>query len=214
MSASSVSNMAYIRSAWAWSSVGKAQLQEFSYLESPFLSPWLVPERIPYAVDWEMLDGKSHDKRPANVRTVPCRDSKRHLDFLHPKFSMVAVSALQRKLADGITSRPRKVGESLKAVNARQQIMGEVSSSRFQGQGYGRERVQVMGEIAALQPGNASQLWLSGRSARIEVCLIYNDAQHKKRYRFLLGLASTGHGTREQRRQASRTSAPANREVT
>jgi hypothetical protein len=100
--------MAYNTSAWAWSSVGKAQLQEFSYLEGPFLPPWLVTERIPYAVNWEMLDGKSHGKHPASARTVPCRDSKRHLDFLHLGLSMVAVSALQRRLADGITSRLKK----------------------------------------------------------------------------------------------------------
>jgi hypothetical protein len=96
-----------------------------------------------------MLDKKSHGKRPANVRTVPCRDSKRHLDFLHLKFSMIVVSVLQRRLADGITSRPRKVGERLKAVNARHvgQIMGEASSSRLQDQGCGWERVQVMGKL-------------------------------------------------------------------
>jgi hypothetical protein len=126
--------MAYNTSAWAWSSVGKAQLQEFSYLEGPFLPPWLVTERIPYAVNWEMLDGKSHGKRPESARTVPCRDSKRHLDFPHLECSTVVVSALQRRLTNGIISRPRKVRESLKAVNARQvgQIMGELRVRAFE----------------------------------------------------------------------------------
>jgi hypothetical protein len=73
----------------------------------------------------------------------------------------------------------------LEAVNARQdgQIMGELRVRAFEVKD-GWERVQVMEEIAVLQPENASQWWLSGKLTRIAVCLNYNDAQHKKQSRF------------------------------
>lgn len=147
-----------------------------------------------------MSDKEAYGKRPASLRTIPCRDSKRHLDVLHLKLSMAAMSTPSTRTGQ---RNHVKSQESLRAFKGRKRAAGwedhgRSSSSRLRSQGCGWERFRSWGKLRfymqRTHPSRgfqAHQLGLNFASS--------TDAQRKKRYLFFVGFFSTELANRDGR---------------